>query len=517
MSMWISDKVPTNLHREIESTFGEASAYAQLLQVQDKATKRMIQFAPLPMQSKIFRAVEAGHKRIAVVKARQVAGTTGCKLVIHHLAVTCPHEAMHAIVSMRADSASKLLDDHRRWADHPPEILKRPLVTSTRSEICFEGGSSIKAFSSRSQTGLRSFSPAACVISEFAYAPDQVELLAQVDAAVGEGLLIIESTIQNSGDRFAEILRGAPENGWHVITLWWYEHPLYTDDDIPSDFVMTPDEKKLQESLDLTEGQIYWRRKKILSIGEPTFRREYPACHDDLFIEIEGAFFGAELFENVDVIEFEAMGVTAGREIETPHREDQYVMGVDVAGGIGGDYSTMAVVSVSTRQPVYTKRSNSLAPHEWAHECIKVATKYNSALILAESNNHGHAFIQELAQCGYSRQWRDGKTKKPWVTTQKSKIEIYDILREYLSDFIKVLDRVTYMELRSLIVPSGKITPEAPKGSYDDSAIAIALAFRCLSDLPSVYRTTATAHKGRIDTLIKSSRARKIRAKKLPF
>jgi hypothetical protein len=103
--------------------------------------------------------------------------------------------------------------------------------------------------------------------------------------------------------------------------------------------------------------------------------------------------------------------------------------------------------------------------------------RYNKALMLAESNNHGHAFLLEASHCGYREQWRNPQGK-PWVTTLQSKLDAFDTLRESLQ-VVKVMDRVTWMELRSLTIPPGKVAPEAPKGGHDDSAMAMALGFRC--------------------------------------
>ena len=103
------------------------------------------------------------------------------------------------------------------------------------------------------------------------------------------------------------------------------------------------------------------------------------------------------------------------------------------------------------------------------------------------------------------------------MTTLQSKLEAFDTLRESLQ-VVKVMDRVSWMELRSLTIPPGKVAPEAPRGAYDDSAIAMALAFRCLRDIPSSWRTHAIqSGRTRIDDLIQSSRARRIRSSGLPF
>ena len=217
------------------------------------------------------------------------------------------------------------------------------------------------------------------------------------------------------------------------------------------------------------------------------------------------------------MLEHQLHGEHHGREIEKPHPHDRYVIGVDIGGGAGGDYSALAVVSVATMQPVYTERSNKVTPQAWAHRAIQVASRYNNALVLAESNNHGHAFLLEMQNCGYTQQWRDPATGKPWVTTLQSKLDAYATLREALP-LVKMMDRPTWLELRSLTIPPGKIAPEAPKGGYDDAAMAVALAYRCIRDIPASWRTQSLqSNRTRIDDLLASARARRIRSATLPF
>jgi hypothetical protein len=91
---------------------------------------------------------------------------------------------------MREDSATALLDDFRRWLDDPPSLLRRPIATRSRGRIKYaDTGAELRAFTSRSQTGVRSFQPVAALVSEAAFAPDLAEVVAQADAAVGEGLV----------------------------------------------------------------------------------------------------------------------------------------------------------------------------------------------------------------------------------------------------------------------------------------------------------------------------------------
>jgi len=515
--------VPVKMQSTVSQLIASFDTFSRLHKVQDKHTKRPIPFVPSPMQDKIFAAVEAGHTRIACIKARQVYCTTGCKMVLHQMAYTTPYAAMHAVVSMRDDSASMLLDDCRRWLEDPPSLLKRRIRTKAKSRIVYDDtGASLRAFTSRSATGLRSFSPTAALISEAAYSPDLKETIAQADAAVGDGLLIVESTVKNPADFFSDLVRAAPENGWHLITMWWWEHPSYADPPsmVPADFesTLTDYEKGIRDDYHLSLGQLHWRRRTEARIGSAhIFRREYPACLDDCFIDREGGFFGDDVLSDVHVVEHELHGGTHGREIEAPHVNDRYVMGVDIGGGVGGDYSALCVVSVSTRQVVYTERNNKVTPTSWAHRVIQVASRYNQALVLTESNNHGHATLAELNNCRYKNLWCNPKNGKPWVTTLQSKLDAFDTLRESLK-LVQILDRPTWLELRSLTILPGKVAPQAPKGGHDDSAMACALAFRALRDVPSTWRTHAlVSNRNRIDELIAASRARRIRSSSLPF
>jgi hypothetical protein len=194
-------------------------------------------------------------------------------------------------------------------------------------------------------------------------------------------------------------------------------------------------------------------------------------------------------------------------------------MGVDVGGGVGSDYSALCVVSVTTRQPVYVERSNTLSPAAWAHRVVQVASRYNGALILAESNNHGHALLLEINHCRYRVLWVHPLTGKPWTTTLPSKLDALDTLRE-AAPLLQEMDRVTWLELRSLTIPPGKVAPEAPKGANDDAAMACALAYRCLRDIPPSWRAEAVVQPGRlvIDTLLATNRARRTKnAGSLPF
>lgn len=518
MTAYCPPTVPAALRPKVMQLLEDPGSFAQLHKVINKELACRVQFMPLPMQFKIFEAVKAGHKRIAVVKARQVAATTASKMVLHWLAYTATSNETFAILSSRDDSAKALLAESNLWAQDLPAPMQRKLASKSKTELVYaDTGASLRGYTSRSASGMRSFSPSAVVLSEFAFAPDQEELLSQILPAVGKnGLVIIESTANNPSDLFSKIV-SARDQGWHVITHWWWEHPTYrTAGHNLSVQDLTSDEVDLRSRYNLDLDQLAWRRQELATIKvHHKFAREYPACLDDCFLSKEGGFFSELETSHMQVLEF-AVAADGVRELEAPHHHDRYVMGVDVGGGVGRDFSTIAVVSVSTHQPVYLYRSNGISPTGFAHKVIQVATRYNTAFILAEENNHGHALFAELDACRYMNLWASPKGKR-WTTTLQSKQAAFNVLRDSLP-LIKMIDRTTYMELRSLIIKPGKICPEAPTGSHDDSAMALALAYQALVDVPPAWRLAANlAPKARVDDLIAANRARRIRAMGMPF
>ena len=83
MLTFVPKTVPPDLRDQVAELVRRPSTFCRLHKVQHKDSKAEIPFDPLPMQTKIFDAIEAGHNRILVIKARQVAATTACKFVLH--------------------------------------------------------------------------------------------------------------------------------------------------------------------------------------------------------------------------------------------------------------------------------------------------------------------------------------------------------------------------------------------------------------------------------------------------
>ena len=506
---YISYKVAKRYRSDMQEILRDPVKFFKWLRVQDKYSGAYKQFELYPEQEALLRQVQHHHK-IIVVKPRQIGVSTLLRAYAFWKVYTSKNPIKYGVLSFHDRSAKHLRKMDNLFLAGLPEMLKRHCSIDNTTDLIFDDTQAgLSSYTARSSGGTRSFTLNSAHLSEFAFYPDQEEVLAQVIATVGRGQIVIESTPNTVGDIFHKLCTGAPDNGWHLVTFWWWQHENYRTP-APTDMIYTEEEKKLQDLYGLDDDQLQWRREQVATIGIDKFKREYPASIDDAFSFGSSSYFDPDALDQIEPIIFEG----SEREYEEEvYDDDVYAIGVDVAGGVGGDYSCICVVSCASREVVYQYRCNTITPVEFSEKLLWIGQKYNDAMILCESNNHGHVVIQKMLDYGYMNLWY-GVDGKHWTTTAKSKIEAYEILREVVSqNMLSRLDMTTLLELRSMTIY--KVAPEAPQGLHDDMADAMSLAYRCARDIPQYM--IRNAKEGLMDRLISNRRAKRIRLMRLPY
>ena len=501
--------VPARFREETSRLLLDRAKFCQMLRIKHKQRQRFVPFEPNEAQRALWSLMDETN-RVIVIKARQVGISTAVRAWQFHRAYTSPHPETYAVLSFHERSARNLRRMDRRWLSELPGPLQRDLEVDSSEDTVFKDTlAGFSSFTTGGRGGTRSFEFTGGHLSEFAFYTDSDEVLAQTISTVGEGPVIIESTVNVPGDAFHRLIEGAPENGWTVFTYWWWQHAAYCDDNLPDGFEPTEEEAELAERYGLSDGQLWWRRRQVATLGTHKFKREYPGCLDDAFLARESTYFDPRDLDQIDTVWFD----TPQREFSPPKEEARYVIGADVAAGVGQDYSALAVVELGSLQPVYIERSNRISPVEFAARLATVARRYNEALVLCEANNHGHVVLQELKRLHYSKLWKNAKGK-PWITTVRSKLDAFECLREHVkAGIIFALDQSTMHELRGLEVR--RVTPAAPPGLHDDLAVALALAYRCVRSAPLAHRRESAA--GYMDKFIRARRVARIKSQALPW
>ena len=495
--------LPPKLRDQTYQALSDPVKFMRLLRIARKSDGKLIPFEPTKEQIRLIRTIQK-NRRVVIVKARQLGVSTVLRGFSLWKTYTSKFALKYGVISYHDNSSKEMRDVDKIMYDSLPKHLHRELEVDNTKTTQFEDTKArLSSFTAGSKYGTRSFVLQGAHVTEFAYYKDANKLLTALDATVGDqGDLWVESTAEKAGDTFHRLAAGAPDNGWTLFVSWWWAHDQYKLD-APPNFVPTKSEVQEMNKYNLTYDQLYWRRVKLGTLTTSEFRREFPACLEDAFHLDQNTYFHPTALEKIK----EVISEDKDRVLEEPKQHDIYAMGVDVGGGVGGDYSTICVVSMATKQPVYFWRDNKITPSSFAEKVMEVANWYNSAKVLCESNNHGHVVLFRLKYFNYENLWYNEETGADWVTTTKSKLDAYETLRIYVNDgIIEMCDATALSELGALVIK--RVTPEAANG-HDDMADAMALAYRCTRDISSLEVTQR--QRSVMDVLlseIKSNRSR---------
>lgn len=459
------------------------------LKIKDKEGK-IVSFGEVMTdeQIHIIRMLDK-HDRVAIVKARQMGITTVVRAYMFWKVYTSPLTLNSVVVSNKQISANELLKIDKRFFETLPDGLRRT-ASKRHDRITFESTeSACLSMSAQADAADRGYTLNFVHASEFAFYDNPDEWLASTIASVNKGKVVLESTANHFGDALHKIVT-AKDDGWHVIFLPWSSFPQYRRKlhGGCKKIEWNEDEEHLRSKFKLDDRQLFWRRKKIQEIkDERLFKREYPLTIEEAYAMADDNYFCDVHFEHLEILKI--MGGTI--ETVAPYSaKDTYVMGVDIGGGTGGDYSVGIVLSKLTNSPCAILSSNTLSIHDFTVACMNLAKRYN-AMIGFEENNHGHAFKEVL----HNHNWNN---YRPFRTTAKSKITAYQLLRTYLEEaMINYVDDKTLAELRSLVKSPKGLAPNAATGFHDDRCMAYAIGLYYLKDcempLPDFDRWTREA------------------------
>ncbi len=457
------------------------------LKIVDKSGK-LIRLKPNAEQIEIIKALVEEDDTL-ILKGRQIGSSTIVSAYLFWKLWTATEPITIAILSHKLASSKHLLEIHKTFYYNLPQFLKRPLDVENTTTMRFaDSGATVIAVSAEGKGGLRSFTCSYLQISEYAFAPNPEELKATALSALNNGQLIIESTAKHFNDALHQEIMSYERGDakWNYLFFPWFVHKEYREKP-DKDFQMTDTELALAEQWGLDPLQIYWRRLKMGKMGNrQKFIREYPSCIEDAYSIAGNVYLSAEDFEDVEIVQIEPRETTVLCE---PDPGDMYAIGVDVSAGVGRDWSTVYVLSKRSYQIVCVYRSNEVSPVYLAERVVDLATTYNNAYVLVESNNFGNVVLNEMHHMGYRKIWKDS-SGRDWITTLKSKTAMFENLKVNIQQgYCTMLDNIVYSELRAITVNDrGHIELKYINDAHSDNAVALALAYMALDKvkLPEV-------------------------------
>jgi hypothetical protein len=497
---------------EIVEVFEHFPSFCKLLDIKLVKTGQMVRFDPSRWNAE-QRAFNRGRSgRDIVLKPRQVGISTlelardlqyalvnpgaNVLVVVHH-----PKLKDELFVNLRvmADGLGRLgLLPRTRYSTKTEYVF-----AETNSSIrIVEAGTTQRAAQGKGRSGTVHRLHA----TEMAFWLAAGETWPAIKASVSDAAeVVIESTANGAGGLYYDLVQqsigASGDYKFHFFP--WYEQLRYRTIP-PAGFDPRPIDKwevKLRKA-GCNDQQIAWWRSVVRETSIDKALQEYPIDSNSCFRAAGRSFFDQDVIDDmferlqepVGVLPLEFVRPATNEKIqlgsfhmfEPTQRDLQYVIGADVAEGVGRDASAASVRERRSGRKVAAYCSNSIEPGDFGLALATLGRIYNEALVGPERNNHGHATLRAMVKEAKYRQDRIYHTengKLGWSTDGATRpVMIDDLATALRSKATSVPDRETLAECRTLVKNErGKVEARdkgLADGCKDDRWIADCIAWQ---------------------------------------
>ena len=407
--------------------------------------KGLVNFNLYPYQEKMFEHFNSNRFSI-VLACRQSGKSISSVVYLLWYAIFHPEKTI-AVLANKGATAREMLQRVTLALENLPFFLQPGCRALNKGSIEFSNNSRIIA-AATSGSSIRGMSVNLLFLDEFAFVERASEFYTSTYPVVSAGKntkVIITSTANGIGNTFHKIWEGAVQktNEYKPFTVNWW--------DVPG-----RDEK--------------WKDETISNTSQLQFDQEFG-----------NTFFGTgdTLISAGTLLDFRAknpLRILEGGLLtiySEPCARHEYIMTVDVSKGRGQDYSTFTIIDITTRpfSQVAVYRNNTISPILFPNIIYKIATAYNNAYVVIESNDQGAVVCNGLYHdLEYENVHVESAIKANAIgieMTRRSKrlgcSAIKDILEERK---LEIHDENTIMEI-STFVAKGQ-SYEASDGNHDD-------------------------------------------------
>ena len=294
---------------------------------------------------------------------RQTGKSTTCVAYLLHYAVFNDNVNI-AILANKASTARDLLGRLQLAYENLPSWMQQGIISWNKGSLELENGSKISS-NSTSSSAVRGGSYNVIFLDEFAFIPNHI---------ADDFFASVYPTI-TSGQSTKVIIVSTPRGMNHFYRMW-HDSERGKNEYVPTDVHWSEVPGRDEE----------WKEQTIANTSESQFKIEFE-CE---FLGSVNTLINATKLRNL--VYEEPIQRNAGLDIyEHPQKEHNYVITVDVARGLGNDYSAFLVFD-TTQFPykvVAKYRNNEIKPMLFPNIILDVAKGYNEAYLLIEVNDIG--------------------------------------------------------------------------------------------------------------------------------
>ncbi len=461
----------------------------------------IVNFVPNKAQLIVIGIIEELLKsgkqvRLRVLKARQMGLSTLFEAIIY--AFTSRREGFNSLVIADDDEGSKkLFNMNKLFHEKLDDAFKPQLRKSNEIALEFSGlNSRIDIDTARNKNAGRGDTYQIIHKSETSRFPYPKEVNLGIANAVPDlpGTMIFDESTANGMNHFYDDVQKAvrDEDGYKLIFLPWYFDETYV---LPftTNFVRDEEENVIAAEawssykLNLTDAQLNWRRFAIAHKcgGDINlFRQEYPSTIEEAFIFSGRPRFDISILRKLKercILPIGKDGLLDIYEVVDPLAK--YAMGCDTSEGLAiGDNSSVTILNCKTYS-VAAHYSGKVFPDVLASYIKTWGEKYNNAIAVVESNNHGLVtlnYLKDIYKHIYYRKQYDELSdqwleKIGWQTSARTKPLLISNLDKAIRSNLIVKAHQIVEEFMTYVIEDDGST-NASQGKKDDSVISTALA-----------------------------------------
>lgn len=405
---------------------------SQCLQIRTKQG----QFAPFVFnkaQRYVHTRVErqkanTGRVRVLILKGRQQGCSTYTAARFFHQTIFHPGTTTF-ILSHQAKTTGSLFDIVKNYHDFMPSVLAPELDASNQNKMKFAGIKSEYTVGTAGNEEIgRGLTIKLLHCSEAAKYTHTDELETGLFQAVSDmpgTEIIMESTANGMNNMFyrkcMDAMAGRGE--YELIFIPWFWQEEYTATP-PEDFKPTAAEDQLKAIYNLTDGQIYWRRLKVISLGDEwKFKQEYPMNPMEAFIVSGDSFFKQNL-------------VMDGRKNTLLDQTAPMIAGLDCARTNDRIIMVMRQGRKVSPQIEFEVSATDDISVVVANQCARLIEKFNIVKLFIDYGS-GYGIIDILRNAGYRSivqgvNFGQGATLKQIYANKRA--EMYFEARDWLED-----------------------------------------------------------------------------------
>jgi hypothetical protein len=319
-------------------------------------------FRMYPFQEKLISNFHE-HRFNICKMPRQTGKSTTCVSYLLHYAVFNDNVNI-AILANKASTARDLLGRLQLAYENLPKWMQQGILSWNKGSLELENGSKISA-NSTSSSAVRGGSYNIIFLDEFAFIPNHI---------ADDFFASVYPTI-SSGQSTKVIIVSTPRGMNHFYRMWHDSEKgknAYVATDVHWSEVPGRDEE--------------WKQQTIANTSEQQFKVEFE-CE---FLGSVNTLISPAKLRNL--VYDDPIKRNAGLDVyEEANEENNYLITVDVARGIGNDYSAFIVYDITNfpYKVVAKYKNNEIKPMMFPSIIHQVARGYNDAWLLVEVNDIG--------------------------------------------------------------------------------------------------------------------------------